>query len=327
MIEKTKYSPVFSALMIVLSLLLALGLGEIAVRLKNSSMKNYDIEMWRYANELKRRSDIAVLGHEHLPSRCALLESVEICTDAHGLRKSSTPPPIPVRRRILFLGSSVTLGWGVAESETLASRLSAMFPPDEKVEVLNAGIGNYNTVRYVTRFKQRLTDLKPTDVVVHYFVRDAETLDAGGGNWLLRHSELAVMSWIATTRYLWKSGNKTLEQHYQEVYRPDAPGFIAMRATLHELAAYARAHNIQIYLAMTPDVHDLKDYKLGFIHDQMRAVAEEEGYKYMDLYPAMKDLTPQMLWAMPGDPHPNALGHKVMAEAIYPLLALPVLKK
>jgi ADP-ribose pyrophosphatase YjhB (NUDIX family) len=49
----------------------------------------------------------------------------------------------------------------------------------------------------------------------------------------------------------------------------------------------------------------------------MRDVAREEGYGYVDLLPAMRNLTPQELWSMPGDPHPNALGHERMAEAIY----------
>jgi hypothetical protein len=35
----------------------------------------------------------------------------------------------------------------------------------------------------------------------------------------------------------------------------------------------------------------------------------------------MRGLPPQELFAMPGDPHPNALGHKLMADAISPIIA------
>lgn len=315
-----------SILVFAASVVIALGIGEIVVRMKNSSMQNYDIEMWRYARELKTRSDIPALGHEHLPARSAVLQSVQICTDSYGLRVApgAQTPALSDKRRILFLGSSVTLGWGVPEKETLTSRLHAMFAKDgQDVEVLNAGIGNYNAVRYTERFKQRLTDLKPTDIVVHYFVRDAETLDSGGGNFLLRHSQLAVTAWIAASRYLWQSSEKTLEQHYREVYAPTAPGFVAMTSALHGLANYARAHNVRIYLVMTPDVHDLVAYKLGFVHDIIRKVAEQDGYAYVDLFPSLMNHTPQQIWSMPGDPHPNSLGHKLMADAIYPVLSLP----
>jgi hypothetical protein len=30
---------------------------------------------------------------------------------------------------------------------------------------------------------------------------------------------------------------------------------------------------------------------------------------------------PEEMFAMPGDPHPNALGHELMAEAIFPVIS------
>jgi lysophospholipase L1-like esterase len=303
------------------SVAVALAAGEGILRLKNASMRNYDIEMWRYAKELKHPSDIAVLGHEHVPSKSAHLESVDIRINDMGLRGGPVPPPHAGQRRILFLGSSVTLGWGVPEAQTMTALLEKMLrDAGEDAVVMNAGIGNYNAIRYVTRFERRLTGLQPTDIVVHYFLRDAEHLDSGGGNFLLRHSELAVTLWIAATRYLGKTGEKSLEEHYREVYRPESPGYREMTSALHALARYAHAHGIRIYLAMTPDVHDLVDYKFGYIHETMRRIAAQEGYRYVDLLPAMRDLTPSQLWSMPGDPHPNALGHKLMAEALFPAL-------
>ncbi len=310
-----------SATIVMVSGVVALGAGEVILRVKNASMKSYDIEMWRYAKELKVRSDIPVLGHEHVPSSSARLQSVDIRLNERGLRGGPVGPRKPGQRRILFLGSSVTLGWGVPEEETMTARLQKMFAADgQDVEVLNAGIGNYNAVRYVERFKRRLADLEPTDLVVHYFLRDAETLEPGGGNWLLRHSQLAATTWIAFSRYFGKAAEKTLEQHYLAVYRPEVPGYRDMRAALHELADYAREKGIRVHLAMTPDVHDLVDYKFGYIHEAMANVAREEGFAFIDLLPAMRNLTPRELWSMPGDPHPNGLGQRLMAEAIYPAL-------
>ena len=45
----------------------------------------------------------------------------------------------------------------------------------EYVDVINGGIGNYNLYRSVNRFLKH-TDLETTDIVVHYFIRDAEDL-------------------------------------------------------------------------------------------------------------------------------------------------------
>ncbi|SEC67541.1 Lysophospholipase L1 [Rhizobiales bacterium GAS188] len=314
---------VFSIAILVVSTGVALMGAEVFLRIKNSSMHNYDIEMWRYSGLLKQRSGEPLLGFEHIPSSSATLESVEIRTNEWGLRGGPVPPLAPGQRRILFLGSSITLGWGVPEDQTITSRIQQMFAADgQNVQVLNAGIGNYNSVRYVNRFLLRLTDLHPTDIVVDGFVRDAEALDPGGGNVLLRNSELAVTSWIAMTRLFKKEGSETVEDHYRAVYTPEAPGFLAMKDALRKLADYGKEHNVRIYFAMTPEVHDLVDYKLGFVHDIMKSLSQDYGFIFVDLLPSMSHLTPAELWAMPGDPHPNGLGHQRMAEALYPALKL-----
>jgi hypothetical protein len=169
-------------------------------------------------------------------------------------------------------------------------------------------------------FLSRLTELAPTDIVVQYFLRDAETLDPGGGNILLRNSELAVTLWIAATRLLNKTGEKSVVDHYKALYAKDQPGFIAMKDALARLADYGRKHGIRLYLAMTPDVHNLARYEFGFIHQLLKTIAEENGYVFVDLLPAFGSLTPEQVWAMPGDPHPNALGHELMAKALFPVL-------
>jgi lysophospholipase L1-like esterase len=318
-----KKNIVFSAILLALCLVLGLGFGEAILRVKNLSMQNYDIEMWRYAGELKHRSDDPVLGHEHNVSSEAVLQSVKIRINDHGLRGPPLRQPAPPRR-VLFLGASITLGWGVDEDKTMTSLIQKKFDDaGQNVEVLNAGIGNYNAERYTELFFTKLKDLKPTDIVVHYFLRDAEKLDAGGGNAVLRNSELAVTVWIAMQRMFGENGPTALEDHYKKVYDPQEPGYIAMRASLQKLTDYAKVNNIKLTIAMVPDVHDLKNYRFGWIHQHMADVAKQLGVPFIDLLPAFQGLKPEDVWAMPGDPHPNALGHKLMADAIYPALIAP----
>lgn len=314
----------FSLVLLLLSSAVALGAAEVVLRIKNGSMTNYDIEMWRYAKELKAQSPDPELDFDHVKSRSAVLQNVPIRLNEWGLRGGPVEPMPAGGRRILFLGGSITLGWGVPEEQTVEARLEeALRARGESVQVLNGGVGNYNAERYVGRFFKELSGLDPTDIVVHYFLRDAEALPPGGGNIALRHSELAVTLWIAYHRLVDRSGEQSLVDHYRDAYRPDAPGFLTMQARLKALAEYAASKHLRLYLAMTPDVHNLVDYPLGFVHDTMRRVAEENGYVYVDLLPAMRGRSPEELFAMPGDPHPNALGHQLMAEAILPVVALP----
>ena len=315
---RTVRRALISAALLVFSVAVSLGVAEVVLRVKNSSMTNYDIEMWRYAKELKIRSDDLHLDFNHVKSKSSVLQGVTLRLNEWGLRGGPVESLPPDARRILFLGGSITLGWGVAEEDTVQARLERMLrETGEKAQVLNGGVGNYNAERYVSRFFKELAGLNPSDIVVQYFLRDAEDLPAGGGNAVLRNSELAVTLWIAYHRLFGRSGEQTLIDHYRAVYRADAPGFGVMRAKLKELADYAKPRKIRLYLAMTPDVHNLVDYNFPFVHEIMRQVAEAEGYVYVDLLPALRGRPSEQLFAMPGDPHPNALGHKLMAEAIF----------
>ncbi len=307
--------------LVVVSLAVGLVAAEGVLRLKNRSMRNYAIEMWRYGHEIKADSDDPVLDHEQARNASAVLQGVAIRTNEWGMRGGPVPSPAPGQRRILVLGASITLGWGVAEDETFTARLERRLrEAGENAVVMNAGTANFNAVRSVELFFDRLEPTEPTDILVHYFLRDAEALEPERGNWLLRNSELAVTLWTVAQEYLGPRGEASLVDHYRAVYRPDAPGFVAAKAALKRLADYAHAHGIRLYLVMVPDIHNLLDYPFGFAHAEMAEVARELGYRYLDLLPSFGSLPPEKLWAMPGDPHPNSLGHRIMADAIYPLL-------
>ena len=99
--KRAAVSPVlqafFSALLLGISLILGLLAAEVFLRVKNSSMTNYDIEMWRYANELKQKSDDPSIDFDHRRSQSALLQSTEIRLNSWGLRGPEIAPP-PRRR-------------------------------------------------------------------------------------------------------------------------------------------------------------------------------------------------------------------------------------
>jgi lysophospholipase L1-like esterase len=313
-------------LIVIVAVALSCAGLEGIVRLKNASMTNYDIEMWRYAQELKVPSENPRLGHEHLLNKEAMLQQVMVRTNNWGLRGANVSAAAsPGARRILLLGSSIALGWGVPEDDTLSALLQKKFSASgQNVEVLNAGIGNYNAERAIERFLTRLTPLRPNDILYLAFVRDGEPLDDGAGNWLLRHSELAVTLWIAGNRIFGATGLSNLVAHYQQVYARQSPGLAVMRAEFAKLADYAKANHAHVTMAMVPDIHSLTNYPLAFVHSIFEDIARESGFSYIDLLPALSGLQPQEIYAMPGDPHPNARGHALMADAIFPVLAQPM---
>jgi len=305
-----------SIFLFVASLLVALLIGEGFLRLKNLDMNNYDIEMWKYAKKLKKPSLNPRLGHEHINNSSAVLQSVEITTNNFGMRGKQILSK-KEKNRILFLGSSITLGWGVSQEDIMTEKLSGMLNDERNsYEVLNAGIGNYNTPRYVELYFSRLHELKPDSIVIQYFVNDAESLDSGGGNWLLRNSQLAVTLMIAINRLIYSGGESSLIDHYKKVYAKNGEGFKEMEKSIERLSEHAKKNNQKLFLVMTPDFHNLIDYPFSFIHSKMKGIASKNNIEFLDLLPYFEGISKEEIWAMPGDPHPNKKGHEIMASAI-----------
>ena len=277
--------------------------------------------MWKYANTLKQKSNNQILDFTHIPSKTAVLQKKTISLNNLGLRGPEVKSN-QKGRRILFLGGSITLGWGVDQDKVTTSVVSDILnqKSNGNTEVLNAGVGNYNAARYTERFFKQLTSLKPTDIVVQYFLRDAEDLQPSTQNVLLSNSQLALTLWILQQRTFGNNGSTSIEEHYRKVYDKESAGLASMKQSLKKLAVYASDNNIRLFMLMTPDVHSLEAYPFDEIHKSMKVFAEENGYIFVDSLEKLRGIPAEKIYAMPGDPHPNALGHKLMAETIAPVL-------
>ncbi len=316
--RKLSYS-ILSFFLVLLSTTIGIGTAEIILRAKNSRMDNYDIEVWKYAKDLKIKSDNPILDYEHRKNVKGTFQNIDFRINERGLRGDKLRNS--EARRILFLGGSITLGWGVDEEDVVTNRIEKMFLDSGKdVEVLNGGMLNYNTNRYVTRFFERLIDLKPTDIVINYFLRDAEDLKPTKPNYLLRNSQLAVTVWTAFNRTINSRGQNSMEKHYSSIYKKNSIGFQTMERNLKKLSDYAKSNNIRIYIVMIPDIKNLIDYKFDYIHAQIAEIAKANDYIFLDSLPRFRGLSFESLYAMPGDPHPNSKGHRILAETAFPVL-------
>ena len=111
-----------------------------------------------------------------------------------------------------------------------------------------------------------------------------------------------------------------MEEYYGSIYKKNSIGFQNMERNLKKLAEYANSKNIRIYIVMIPDINNLIDYKYDYIHEMIAEVAKANNYNFIDTLPKFRGLSFESLYAMPGDPHPNAKGHKIIAETVFPVL-------
>lgn len=161
--------------LIILGVLLALSLGEVLVRKFNpqltfsNNIYPYDFHCFIKGNDyywLKLKPNSNCL----LKSNGGYFEDVYFKTNSLGLRSPEiSPQKAENTLRILFLGDSYTIGWGVRENQAfprvVEKNLQQIYP-DKKIEVINAGlIGTGPSYDYLF-YKNEGINLKPDIVVV-----------------------------------------------------------------------------------------------------------------------------------------------------------------
>ena len=220
-------------------LLTFLLLAELGLRVYLTRHTLYDVEMSRYATEFKMPAENPRIGHVHRPGREGRLMNVEVRINADGLRDDELPRERGEARRLIFLGDSLTFGWGVEQPQTfehlLERRLSEEVAP---TEIVNFGTGNYNTTQEVQLFLEKGLAYAPDAVVVFYFINDAEPVPRRSRWWWLGYSRLMTLYWsrieALTARFSPATG---FRQYYAALYADDQPGWQEARESLLELSA------------------------------------------------------------------------------------------
>jgi hypothetical protein len=272
--------------------------------------RDYALEMWRYAHVLKRVSDDPDQVFAHSPGTSAHLMGVDVRINQHGLRGREIEYLKPAgTHRVLMLGDSLTFGWGVPEEDVTSVRLEQLLrekDPSQRWEVVNSGVGNYNTRMEVHYLEKEGLRYSPDVVVLNYFINDAEPDPRYAGNFINMHSS----AWVFFANRLdvvWRqvTGHATWDDFYRGLYRNDAQGWSAARAAIEKFGSLCRAQGLQCLVVHQPELHQLKPYPFAEQEQALRTEATRAALPYLDLLPVIQEQDPSTLWVSVQDTHPN----------------------
>lgn len=310
-----------NAALVAATVLMMAGAFEVACRTVADTGTQYDIEMWKYATAIKRIAADPAIGHEHTPGTAAHLMGHDVTINSLGLRNAEISREKPAgTTRIMMLGDSIVFGWGVDQSKTMSVELARDLAGSDfgPVEVINTGVGNYNTAMEVEYFLKSGAALAPDIVVLNYFINDAEpTPTYQPVPWYAKRFYAYAVTggaWDIFKRKL--LGGPEWKTYYRDLYRDGQPGWAAAQEAVKRLAAYCRAHGIRLVVTNIPELHELKPYPFTEVSARVAALARAEGLEYLDLLPAVEDEPPPSLWVTVPDPHPDAKAHALMARRI-----------
>ncbi len=261
----------------------------------------------------------------HKPGYRAKLQGVDVVINGRGLR---TPEFDDAKRsgtrRVLILGDSIVFGWGVAQDEIVSAQLQRMLDErtGESWEVIGAGVMSWNTrTEYeylVEEFDRIEADvivliLSQNDAVPHENGRTSVALDtllaeldldaSRSPKW---YRAIVDRSYVLATVHLSTRGRILAETRAQKFCDGISPASRDTRAALEGIVALASENDARLipYLYATSESECTRLFeetlaRKGVHMRRFPTELEEKRYRNSMV-----------------DPHPNAAGHRLMAEAI-----------
>ena len=319
----------------------------------------YDLYEWDRFLFYRLRPDVDIeLLDVFAPPQAREKSRWRVRTNSRGFRTPEfAPKPAQGTLRIAVLGDSSTFGWGVDDAETypallgpaLAKRLGV---DASRIEILNLGVPGYSTFQGRVLLQRVALGLEPDAVVWSYLsndgaatgVSDAETYQQrlGGTGALLAvlHRSRAfetLEAWIAVLRTRWQPSS---EPDPTDVQQRNVANYQAAGGNLIGAVMLANDAGIPIVL--------LGQCTRKVPAQVMASVAQNSGVPHLDAtgmldatVPALLvdprfadwraqqrerygddlDAHPNWLAFLPDTCHPNAIGHRLVADELAEILA------
>ena len=294
------------------------GFLEGLLRIVFARSLDFSMEMWKYAVALKQPVDDPRLSFVHRPNRSAFLMGAPFAINSAGLRDREFAREKPGGvRRIVWLGDSTTVGWGVPLEATAPKILER--ESNGRYEVLNCGVGNYDTVQEVEHYLTIDRAFHPDQVILEYFINDAEPVPRERNAGIAGHSYLAAFAISRFDGALRLAGLRPQwRDYYSSLYRDGAPGFEAAKDALGRLADAAARDSAALLVAILPELHQINGaYPFAAEQQKVKDYLATRRIRTLDLLPCLRGHGPEStLWVTPADTHPNAKANTLIAACV-----------
>lgn len=304
-------------LAIFIAFIIFLLAGEVLITIYLHYNTAYDIEMTRYALNLKMDSDNPLIGHVHKPNTSMRLMDVEVDINSDGLRDKEYPVSRDNKYRIIFLGDSLTFGWGVEQEDTFQYILEESLNANRPTEIINFGIGNYNTEQEVNLFIEKGLKYKPDKVVLFYFINDAEITPEKSGLWFLGYSKFISFYWSRINALINNYfSSKSFKSYYSSLYEEDQEGWVNAKKAIIRLKDICQNEGIQLQIVLLPELHDTKNQIFDSVYDKISLFLKQNDIDSLNLAKLFENNENEMeLWVSYDDAHPNGAAHRKIAES------------
>lgn len=318
--------------------------------------------------QILRESEHPLRIFELTPHSRGTAWRTQVEINRYGFRDRELPVGRSDAARVVVIGDSITFGSGVTPEERFTDQLEPLLATRlaEPVEVLNLGVGGYDTLQEVATLEDVGLQFEPDLVLLAYCVNDvghnSPNLEyirglksAGSPLYRLRTMQLlrttldrlqlirsleadnqeaafaerfegliervnddaaltALRDRLRTTLEGIEEPDFRLEWYLSSVHL----GKVAHALT--RLQALSTEHAFDVIVAIIPFLDARAPYEIPYA--MVEHMTSSRGFETIDLRASLADVKLETLRSRESDPiHPNALGHRLIAEAIAPRVA------
>lgn len=280
-------------------------------------------------------------------------QSIPVDINSHGLRgPETTYDKLPATYRILNLGDSIVMGWGVRVEDTYGQQLESLLNKkggeDLRFEVINAGVPGWSLDNALAYLEAEGLKYEPDLVLLDLTIAN----DINGKSALLAGNDSGLFRWLSDHTYFWPflQGQASLakaraqgKERVDTINPPTNPAkyfpldpqsdrWAERWNVVLEINQMARENNARVVLILFPLEFQVLDESYSTLPQQiLMAKAAEAGIPALDLLPAFQ----QACLEKPGGAcqledrylfadvwmHPSASGHRVTAIELEEVLA------
>lgn len=280
----------------------------------------------------------SLLQFELLPEVDIQLDSARFTTNALGQRdrpyELAKPPGV---YRIILLGSSMDMGWGVNTHETYENLFedwlnqhAARQGVERRFEVHNLAMAAYSPLHRLDAFVKKAMRLEP-DLVLYSATRlDTRLLQIHLVSLIqdgvdLQYPYLHELVVRAGAMRPGAAGQATtVDKSKLELKQRIEPHLWTIyEETIRQLASRCQSESLPLSMLIIPRASEEDGPATrGPDVDRLAALADKHGLPVLDVTDAFDDCDPAEVEIAPWDDHPNALGHRLLFRELARQLVL-----
>ena len=336
-------------LLLIASMLLGFLLLEAGIRIKSywdaydestafRELENHNAKIDTTKNaslrDLVRHSNSSGIIYELKPNLCTRFKDEVVRTNQYGFRGPGYSMAKPDNTiRILGLGDSVMFGWGVKDNESVLSLISVYLNrryPNYNWETINTAVPGYNTAMQIATLQHKGIFFDPDLVIVSYLPNDLRLpnflytppdyfgihksylADFVSSRFQSNHAKKTPL--LAATPAEWVHRNTSLKNADRI---PDAFKYmVGYTGYANAMRTFKEIQNKQGFESVVFAV----EYT-----EKIRSILADTGISFCDAAPVvhryMQDKNianyrQSIIVLNKSDPHPSAIGHQLLADAI-----------